>query len=653
MPFKRALVVDNNRAYTEMLGRFLASRGLEVLTASDGAEALEQAVKGRPDVIFLDLVMPKIDGAKVCSYLKGREEFRDVPIIILSGVVLEDIYNLKDLKADAFVAKMQADELLRSVGVVLEKLDKRLPLSADSVRPPEPAFTGFKNMNRREVVIELLEDTRHKDLILNSLGEGVLELSAEGKIVYSNAAAHEILDRDMGFMANRGFGEILDFTTAADRVEELATSLREKKESGPIMVNIPFRERTLKLTLTACRNNGTLHGGVTVLVEDVTESHRMEASLQAKNEYLMRLNRIKNEFITHLSHDLRTPLNPIIGFTDLLLKNDLDDDSKRFLRIVRKSSQDLLEIINGLTDLASIETGRLELDLKVFDLNKLIEHSVETLLFMAEEKGMLLEAVPDEQLSSVWGDPYRTEQVVWNFITNAIKFSPPSSRVTVTVQALGRYALVRVIDQGPGIPPEEKKFLFERFGQGSAIYAKKSGGSGIGLALCRTFVTMQGGAIGVESGTGKGSIFHFTIPLANGEAPPTEQDGGNPLAGVCVLAVDSNAPNLELIREIVTKAGGEFRGAASEEEALGELEKFEAHVVLFDISRPDSQGDKLLARLAEKSSGGPTPVLAVTPFALKGDEAAAAARGFSGLISGQLDPDRLVKEIRCRILKAR
>jgi signal transduction histidine kinase len=267
---------------------------------------------------------------------------------------------------------------------------------------------------------------------------------------------------------------------------------------------------------------------------------RLYATLTGTVEELRRASRLKDHFLQNVNHELRTPLTAIVGWTDLLDEETLDEQTvRRGFRQVRQSARLLLALIDDLLDQARMDRGALALDLKPVHVSEVIQRSLDTVRLMAEARGvgMILAPLP-EPMPMVRADPLRLQQILWNLLANAIKFTPRHGRIVVRVEREPEHYLVGVEDDGIGIPESELPHVFERFRQVDGSHTRQHAGMGIGLALAKSLVELHGGTIWAESAVGKGSRFTFTLPIRPADRRTTE-------AEVAAVAGEREAESLE------------------------------------------------------------------------------------------------------------
>ncbi|HSM82084.1 MAG TPA: PAS domain-containing protein [Nodosilinea sp.] len=359
-------------------------------------------------------------------------------------------------------------------------------------------------------------------------------------------------------------------------------------------------------------------------------------------------NRIKDEFLAMLSHELRTPLNPILGWLALMRSRPLDEATRhRALETIERNAKVQAELIEDLLDVSRILRGKLLLDSRAVPLAGVIDAALETVQLSAQAKGIALEADLDPAVEPVWGDENRLQQVVWNLLANAIKFTPEGGRVTVRLHQDEHHAVVEVQDTGQGISADFLPHVFERFRQADSSSTRTYGGLGLGLAIVRYLTEQHGGEVAVVSpGEGQGATFTVRLPRpATAPLPPAIAAAPctSHLAGRKVLVVDDDADSLELLTISLQNYDIEVLTADSVQRGLHLAEQHRPDALISDIGMPDQDGYMLIQALRQRpqAEGGAIPAIALTAYAGDSNRDRALAAGFQRHLSKPLDLELL------------
>ena len=372
-------------------------------------------------------------------------------------------------------------------------------------------------------------------------------------------------------------------------------------------------------------------------------------------------NRIKDEFLATLSHELRSPLNAILGWVVLLRQGKLDEEATaRALETVEFSARSQNRMINDLLDVSRIISGKLRLSVRPLQPYRVIEAAVEALRPAAEAKGIVLEVDLDSDAGPISADSDRLQQIVWNLVSNAIRFTPSRGRVGVRLLRSGHNIEITVADTGVGIATEFLPFVFDRFRQADSSSRRKQGGLGIGLAIVRHLVQLQGGTVEAQSlGEGKGATFIVRLPRVSGHVVSTEHiasllksdnngvtAGKFQLHGLRVLVVDDESGARDLVASILGPEQVEVRMAASVKEALDVLSNWVPDVLLSDIEMPDADGYSLIQQVRSlPDARSHIPAVALTAYARAEDRLRAIAAGFQVHISKPVEPVQLLAAV--------
>jgi signal transduction histidine kinase len=382
------------------------------------------------------------------------------------------------------------------------------------------------------------------------------------------------------------------------------------------------------------------------------EGARLSREAEAARAEAEAANRAKDEFLSTLSHELRNPLNAVSGWARMLERGQLSEEqSRRAVQIILRNTAVQVRLIDDLLDMASVVSGRMRLAVQAVDLRSVIEEAVDAVRPAADAKDIRLQAVIESPGAPVSGDPGRLQQVMSNLLSNAIKFTPKNGRVQIKLQRVNSHVEIMVSDTGEGIRAEFLPYIFDRLRQGDSSAIRSHGGLGIGLALVRHLVELHGGSVFAESaGEGQGATFVVKLPLMIAEvrqepiarrAEPALSDLS--LSGVRVVVVDNDPAAVDLISEVLTRAGGEVRGCTSAEIALSMLEQWRPNVLVSDIEMPGVDGYTLIRKVRARSpeQGGKTPAVALTAFTRPEDRIRSLMAGFNIHVSKPVDPAEL------------
>jgi CheY-like chemotaxis protein/two-component sensor histidine kinase len=352
-----------------------------------------------------------------------------------------------------------------------------------------------------------------------------------------------------------------------------------------------------------------------------------------------------------MSHELRTPLTSVLGWARLLRTTPLEgEDQARALETIERNARAQAQLIDDLLDLSRIVTGRLRLDVRPVELLSVIEAALEAVRPAIASKGLRVTATLDPTAGPVLGDAVRLQQIMWNILSNAIKFTPKAGVIEVTLGRAGSNVVITVRDTGQGIAPEFLPRVFDRFSQQGG--PGPVGGLGLGLAIVRHLVELHGGTVKAESdGDQRGSTFQVTLPLRAPEQPLPEPNretvrGSSPfpnLANLRVLVVEDNADAQLLVHTILERCGATVRTTTSAATALFALTADRPDIIVSDIGLPDEDGYALIRRirLLAPEEGGHLPAIALTAYASPEDEARALSAGFQAHVSKPVEPSHL------------
>ena len=371
-------------------------------------------------------------------------------------------------------------------------------------------------------------------------------------------------------------------------------------------------------------------------------------------------NRIKDEFLAIVSHELRSPLNPILGWAKLLKNRSLNEaTTMRALETIERNAELQTQLIEDLLDISRILQGKLVLNLGTVNLVSIIQAALETVQLAAEAKSIQINLHLDTVIGQVKGDSNRIQQIIWNLLSNAVKFTPSGGQVEVYLKQINSQLQLRVSDTGKGITPEFLPYVFEYFRQADSSTTRTFGGLGLGLAIVRQLVELHGGTVWAESlGEGQGATFTVNLPMFQHLELGSENYNVlddcypfcmlyAPLEGIRLLVVDDNADTLEFMAFLLEQQGAIVTIAASASEALTAIMESKPDLLISDLGMPDVDGYTLIRKLRAMptSLGGQIPAIALTAYAAETTQKQVFTAGFQLHIAKPADPVKLVAAI--------
>jgi PAS domain S-box-containing protein len=394
--------------------------------------------------------------------------------------------------------------------------------------------------------------------------------------------------------------------------------------------------------------------GVAAWASIALENARLYVGVQEASQ-------LKDEFLATLSHELRTPLNAILGYSRMIHSGIVSaEKAGRAVEVIERNATSLTQIVEDVLDVSRIVSGKMRLNIQRVDLPDVVRNAVEGAIPAADAKGVRIDLALEPLPAPISGDPERLQQVIWNLMSNAVKFTPQGGRVQVQLRHSDSHVEVVVTDTGIGIPKEFLPFIFDRFRQADAGTTREHGGLGLGLGIARQLVEMHGGTIHVASaGPGKGATFRVDLPLnAHPErhsdraahapsGPPPGRMQIPDLREVRILAVDDDHDALTMVREILESTGAKVSVAHSAGEALDTLQIVKPDVLVADLGMPHMDGFELISRVrgnADRSVSN-VPAAALTAYARSEDRAKALRSGFQLHLSKPIDPAELMAAI--------
>ncbi|MGL5808224.1 MAG: hybrid sensor histidine kinase/response regulator, partial [Xenococcaceae cyanobacterium] len=388
----------------------------------------------------------------------------------------------------------------------------------------------------------------------------------------------------------------------------------------------------------------------------------LNKDLQQAKEIAEAANCVKDQFLAVLSHELRSPLNPILGWSKLLLDEQLDAKTiERALTTIERNAKLQAKLIDDLLDISNLLSGKISLNCGDVDLIEITKAALETARQPSEAKSQTLQLQINSKIGTVRGDRDRLQQIVWNLLSNAVKFTPPQGHIQIGLETIGDLIKLTIQDNGCGIEADFLPHVFDYFRQADTSSTRHFGGLGLGLTLARQLVELHGGTIVAESaGIGQGTTFTVSLPVIKksiASLTPTEAIAAQILTGIRVLVVDDEADSLELISFILSQQGASVTSVSSGLEAIQILSEFTPDILLSDIAMPDIDGYNLLNSIRRSSvdlansttenwqAACKIPAIALTAYAEEAHQERAFAAGFQWHLAKPVDPNRLISTV--------
>lgn len=389
---------------------------------------------------------------------------------------------------------------------------------------------------------------------------------------------------------------------------------------------------------------------------------KQDLEIQASRMQALQASQLKDEFLATLSHELRTPMTPILGWAQILQRSSGDPAKVlQAAEVIERNARAQNRIVDDLLDMSRIISGKVRLDVRLTDLVDIIDAALDTVTAAADARGICLQKDIEPGQRRVRADPHRMQQVIWNLLSNAIKFTGSGGVVSVSLRRVGNQVEIAVKDTGQGIQPGFLPYVFERFRQADSSNTRQHAGLGLGLAIVKELVELHGGVVRADSqGPGLGSTFTVGLPAVapvgeevqvapvSGTTPfPAVRTPENALAGLKLMLVDDEADARDLIEDILRGAGARVVAAASAREAMLKFAQSQPDALLSDIGMPEENGYDLIRQVRALSieSGGGVPAIALTAFARPEDRSRALAAGFQLHLAKPVEQASLIAAI--------
>ena len=700
--FRIVLADVDNADMRQYVTRLLRPRW-EVDAVPDGRAALA-SLRARPaDLVLSDVMMPGLGGFELLRALRDDPATRDIPVILLSARAGEEsrVEGLQAGADDYVIKPFSARELVARVETHLKMKEMRERADVD-----RRALLALEQAARREAEekSEILET-------VNRIGQRLAVQTDLSSLVQSfTDEATRLAGAQFGaffynLVDDKGESYTLYAISGVPRAEfdkfplprntalfgptfrgERIIRLDDVKQDPRYGQNAPRHGMprghlpvTSYLAVPVVSRTGAAIGGLFLghekpgmfgeRLEPIMAGIAAQLAIAIDNARLLdeeqraraaaeAASRAKDEFLAVLSHELRTPLNAVYGWAHILRSGDLRGEAvTRALDVIMRNANAQVQLIDDMLDVSRIVTGKMRLDVRAVDLKAVVEAAIDAVRPAADAKELRLQVVLDPQAFGISGDPDRLQQVVWNLLMNAVKFTARGGRIQVLLQRESSHVEISVSDTGQGIAPDVLPHVFERFQQGDSTSTRRHTGLGLGLALVRHLVELHGGTVQAASvGEGQGATFTVKLPIAIARAdepaqprpvserlsqtPPTS---GQALRGLRILVVDDDRDGLDMVATMLMNSGAEVRTCSSAAEGLDAVRAWRPDVLISDIEMPGEDGYTFIRRVRAMDGGAfaRTPAVALTAYGRVQDRLRTLSAGFSMHVPKPVDPAEL------------
>lgn len=665
------LHVDDNEVNRYVVTRVLQNAGFTVVEAATGTAGLEAIAQHQPDLVILDVRLPDLSGFEVCRRIKSNPRTAFIPVLHLSAsfVKSQDKAEGLDSGADGYLAQpVEPIELLATVRSLI-RIRQAEELALTSAREWQTTF--------------------------DAINDSVCLVEQQGRILRCNQAMTRLLGKPAQDILGQVHYELMNSTLG---VGDGSCFYQAKETHQRQVLELQSCDRWFSKTVDPVLDDaGNFTGAVLILV-DITNRKQIEAErkqaeieLQERNqrldalyettreqaEQLRQANRIKDEFLAVLSHELRSPLNPILGWAKILQMGQQDEAKTRYaLETIERNAKLQAQLIEDLLDVSRILQGKLSLKTGAVGLPFTIKAAIETVRLAAEAKSIQIQTQFEPDVGKVLGDSSRLQQIVWNLLSNAIKFTPQGGNVQVRLEEVNgeledegvkalssqehttpstdhAYAQITISDSGQGISANFLPHVFDYFRQEDSSTTRSFGGLGLGLAIVHHLVELHGGTIQVaSSGEGQGTTFIVKLPIlmtakldTARSLPPNTPDLN--LNGLRVLLVDDERDSRNLVTFLLEQHRASVTSLESAREALRQLTQADFDLLISDIGMPEMDGYALIRYVREQPTDQNQNILAIalTAYAGESDQQQALAAGFQQHITKPIEPETLIQTV--------
>jgi PAS domain S-box-containing protein len=648
--FFTSLIVLNNQEYVLGIDRDITERKLLEKQLYERRRSLHMIISAFPNVLLVVDAKDQISAFFLPPHFPPLMKKKNVEPEQQLSQVLPDEMVEKTIEA-LELAREEAGSGQFEQMVIIEDSPHFFNIKTSHVEETGDTLVIIDDVTERKRAERLIAEQRDfANLVMNTMGQGLVVVKNDGRFEYKNTAFMRLVGEDSDSPA---LGDMIcpDYKETLEKI--LRHSAAGRTASGEVGLLTTNGDVITTLATSVPKNKEQTNSGAIVVFTDLTQQKGIEEALASARDQAIEASRLKSEFLANMSHEIRTPLNAIIGMTSLLMDTSLDAEQYEYAETMRSAGNTLLMLINDILDFSKIEAGKLELEQHPFEIQDCVEEALDVLAPRATMKGLEIAYSLEPGLPGhVIGDVTRVRQVLFNLIGNAVKFTD-KGEIVVSVESEkletgeGQCNLYEfhfaVKDSGIGIPEDRMNRLFSAFTQIDASTTRKYGGTGLGLTISKRLVEMMGGRIWVESESGRGSTFHFTIVAE--EAPGISKSDAEWVAGQLkgqkALIVDDNHTNRRILCKYAESWGMQPIAVESGPEALEILKKDpEFDIGILDMQMPDMDGVELASEIRKQFNEKRLPLIMLSSLGhtIGLDE---GARLFQMQLSKPVKPSRL------------
>ncbi|TDS82218.1 response regulator [Comamonas sp. JUb58] len=637
------LVVDDNPATCYATARALRAAGFKTLEAGTGQDALDMSL-GDISAVVLDVHLPDIGGFEVCRMIRERQQTTSLPIVHLSAAFVADTDKVAGLDAGA---------------------------DAYLTHPAEPAMlvaTIQALVRARLAELRVHQSEAKFRSIYEQAQSGIALIDDEGRFVDANPAMLEMLGRP----AAEVLGQTVSSFAAAYHAERIQSLCSPQSKDAVWREEVALLDAQGQLLHVEWSMAPSVKGELRVAaVANVSNRIQLELERkqllereQAARATAERYSRSKDDFVAVLSHELRNPLSAIMMNVHQVLRKSPPPEFARNLDAIKRNASTQARIISDILDVSRINSGKLTLEREWVDPAALITSSLDSLKTAIDAKKLVLDVALDTQGHKAWLDPARFQQIFWNILSNAVKFSQEAGLLEVKLAVDDAQLLLQVRDHGKGIEAGFLERIFEKFTQAASPGSRSAGGLGLGMSIVKHLVDLHAGSVDVASeGLGRGTLVSIRLPLGSGapdeqpkaDAAAASQDGSHEeLQGSRILVVEDDEEVASLLVLILQERGATVARAADADSAMALLQAQGCDLLVSDIGLPGKDGYALMREVrAAQASFSQVPAIALTAFGREADRQAAIAAGFDIHLAKPLQPQKLLGLIKTLIASPR